>query len=469
MKKKLLIGIALIIVGIIAFKITKSITDKPIFSSSAKTKHLVVISIDSLNAQDYEQLTQLPNFKKLLDEGSHAKEVVGVYPSLTYPSHTSIITGTYPDKHGIYSNEISTPGSTNQPWRWYSKDVKVPTLYGLAEKSNMRVGSVLWPVMAGAKIDYNLPEIWTIHKKQSQILLSFKASTPLPLIEMYIRYGNKLDGQKQPWIDNFTTASSSKLIKEHKPNLFLIHLSDLDHARHRHGFMSTDAKEALKDEDTRIGKIVQATKDAGIYKSTTFIILGDHGFADVTSKISLNVAFRQNGLLTVDKNGKLTDWKAYVNNSDGSCQISLKNKNDIVVKNKVQELLNNLANDPNSGIAKVYTKEEAAEKRVTGDFEFMCEAKDGYCFNNDWNLQNVVNKIDPLDFDEYKKGFSVATHGYDPLKPNYRTFFMAAGPGIKKGVEIPSINLVDEGPTMAALLGLEMKNVDGRVLTEILN
>lgn len=464
MKNKAIIILNEIFLGV------KARLTKAVLPSSAKTKHLIVISVDALNAKDYQTIKKLPNFKKLLDEGSHAKEVIGVYPSLTYPSHTSIITGTYPNKHGIYANEICQPGVKLQKWNWYSSAIKVPTLYDIAKKSNMKVGAIFWPVMAGAKIDYNLPEIWTIDKSKSQTLLSLKSGTPLVILEMFLRYRKILEGTKHPNLDNFSTAAAAHLIKEHKPNLFLLHLTQLDHARHKHGVMSTNALDALKNEDNRIGQIIQATKDAGIYDDTTFIVLGDHGFSNVSYKICLNVAFRKSGLVDVDAYGKVTDWKAYANYTDGSCQIVLKDKNDVNVKNKVYTIINSFIADKNFGIKRIYTKDAARiQKKVSGDFEFMVEAKDGYYFANDWTLSDVVNKINPVDFDEYNEEYYVATHGYDPLKPNYRTFFMASGKGIKKGVEIPSINIVDEGPTMASLLGLKMNNVDGKVLTCMLN
>ena len=445
----------------------KTIVFKPRFSSSAKTHHLVVISIDALNAKDYDEMKDLPNFKQLMSSGSYAKEVVGVYPSLTYPSHTSIITGVYPDKHGIYANELNEPGVKEQHWHWQASEVKVPTLYGIAKKSNMKVGIMFWPVTAGAKVDYNFPEIWAVGKEKNQVMLTLKNGTIPFIAKCELKYGKERNGTKQPQLDNYITDCISDLIRTKKPNLTLVHLSELDHNRHKHGLMSNEAKDALKRMDSRVGKIVQSAKDAGIYNDTTFIVLGDHGFLDGDYKICLNTEFRKEGLITVDDKGKLTDWKAYMNYCDGSAQIYLKNPNDKETLEKVGQILNRLRNDPSSGIEAVYTKEQAAKKRVSGDFVYMLEAKKGYFFANDWtgNLIVKIDKNNIIDDDEYSY---LATHGYDPLKPNYRTFFMASGAGIKKGVVLDSINIVDEGPTMANLLGLSMPNCDGRVLNEMI-
>lgn len=439
---------------------------KPVFSASAKTRHLVVISVDALNARDFDELKGLPNFGRVIKEGSYAKEVMGVYPSLTYVSHTSIITGTYPEKHGIFTNEIAEPGQMHQYWYWFRKYIKVPTLYDMAEKANMKVGAIFWPVMGGAKIDYNLAEVWKVREDQNQIRISLKSGTPIPILKMYSRYGKLLNGISQPNLDNFSSACACYLIKSKKPNLFLLHLNEVDHARHKHGVMSENAKEALRHADRHFGEIVQAVKDAGIYDDTTFIILGDHGFADVDHVIYLNSAFRKEGLIDVDSDGKLISWKAYANYCDGSVQIKVK---DDDTKNKVRNLLERMKNDPDSGIMEIYTKEDLLKRRrLSGDYDFMCEAKKGYYFANDWDKDDVIRKVDKADFNEEDTVYYAATHGFDPETPEYRTFFMAAGKGIKKGVVIPKISLVDEGPTMADLLGLNLKDADGRVLKEMI-
>lgn len=461
----LLLSVIFVICGAIVF-FKKSA--KPAFSQNAKTKHLVVISIDALNAQDFDEMNNLPNIKKLIDNGSYAKEVVGIYPSLTYPSHTSIITGVYPDKHGIYTNERCEPGTYEQEWYWYRKDVKVPTLYDIAKAVNMKVGSLFWPVTGGANIDYLLAEIWPVKKTQNQIWMTLSSGSPFFILDINNKFGDLRDGKKQPQLDNFAAASAEYMMRTKKPNLSLIHFTELDHERHKHGVMSQEAEDALKRMDDRVGQIIQGTKDGGIYEDTTFVILGDHGFLDVDYKICLNVAFRKAGLITVNSKGELTDWKAYANYCDGSAQIVLKDNNDKDTEKKVKMILEALSKDSSSGIEAVYTKEEGAKKRVTGNFIFMVEGKEGYYFANDWNLDSVVNKIDINQFDEYNESFYIATHGYDPLKNGYRTFFMASGASIKKGVVLPSINLVDEGPTMAEILGLKMDNTDGRVLYEMI-
>lgn len=431
--------------------------------NSNNAEHLIVISIDALSSNDLSYLKTLPNFKNILEKASYAKEVESIYPTLTYPCHTTIVTGNYPNKHGIYNNTKLQVGKEKPDWYWYVDDVKCPTLYSKAREAGLKVGAIFWPVMAGAKINYNLAEIWPNDDKSNQTSLSLKTGSKLFILSAFLRYKYLLDGLKQPNLDNFTTKAASYMIKSRKPNLALFHLIDVDDARHHHGINSPEAYEALKRQDNRIGEIIQATKDAGIYENTTFILLGDHSFVDIQYKINLNVLFRQHGLLEIDSNGNIVDWKAYCHAGEGSAQIALKKPDDEKVKKEVETLLYSLEKDKNSGIEKIYSKEEAFNKGVSGIFDYMVEPKKGYCIKLDWTSEKVVEKLD------YEKGEYYGTHGFDPLKYDYSTLFIAFGKGIKENVIIPKIKLVDEGPTMAKILGLELKNTDGRVIQEIID
>lgn len=96
----------------------------------------IVISIDSLFTSDINHIKDLPNFKKILEGSSIVKNIDCVYPTLTYPCHTSIITGVYPDKHGISHNEKLMPETNSPDWYWYSKDIRTETIIDIAKENN---------------------------------------------------------------------------------------------------------------------------------------------------------------------------------------------------------------------------------------------------------------------------------------------------------------------------------------------
>jgi predicted AlkP superfamily pyrophosphatase or phosphodiesterase len=84
-----------------------------------------------LHAQEYG--LALPNLVRLTEDGMYSSGVRGVLPTVTYPSHTTLITGVSPAKHGISANTTFDPYNKNEKgWYWYAEDIKVPTLWDAA-------------------------------------------------------------------------------------------------------------------------------------------------------------------------------------------------------------------------------------------------------------------------------------------------------------------------------------------------
>ena len=137
-------------------------------SRPAQERHVLVISVDGLGASLYDLLAakiHISNLLRLRREGSYAEGVLGVYPTVTYPSHTTIVTGRMPAEHGIYSNLSSRePGKNTADWFWFAKAIKVPTLWDEARAHGLTTGAVFWPVAAGAPIYWDVPEIWDPQK-----------------------------------------------------------------------------------------------------------------------------------------------------------------------------------------------------------------------------------------------------------------------------------------------------------------
>lgn len=219
---------------------------------------LIVISLDSMGFRDLNELREfVPHLDQLIKQGTWVKKVKGIFPTLTYPSHTSIITGQYPAIHGIVNNTKLQPRRESPDWYWYRKDIKAMPLYDVAREAGMKTAAFLWPVTAGSKIDYNLAEIFPNRIWTNQVLVSLKASSPLFLYQMNHRFGKLRRGIKQPWLDDFVTACAADTIKNKQPDLTLIHLVDMDSMRHRNGVRSPQAKAALQRLDSRVAKIIR--------------------------------------------------------------------------------------------------------------------------------------------------------------------------------------------------------------------
>ncbi|WP_019243337.1 MULTISPECIES: alkaline phosphatase family protein [Bacillus] len=430
------------------------------------TEHLIVISFDCLSALDLPVLKTLPHFKEFLKKSTYCDNVETIYPSVTYPCHATIVTGNFPNRHGIINNTFIQPGIESPDWYWHRKHVKGTTLYDEAKKAGMKTAALLWPVTAKAKIDYNMPEIFANRPWHNQIAVSFFNGSPLYQLDMNKRFGHIRNGLNQPELDDFVLESTVQTIKTRKPHLMLIHFTDLDTMRHYHGFSSNEAQEALRRHDYRLGRIIESLKDSGIYENSTIIALGDHSALDESKAVKLNVLFKEQGLITTNNYGKIKDWKAYCKSCDGSAYVYIKNQNDTETKNKINLLLNQLVQDAENGIEKILTNEEAVKKGADGQCLYMIEAHKGYYFKefHEGNYIDTITREDVLS-----KRYTIASHGYSPEKDHYKTIFMASGKGIKSGQQLNSMHLVDEGPTFARLLGLHLGNTDGRVLEEILS
>ena len=137
-----------------------------------KSKRLIVISLDALGSTDFEMFSQLPNFKKFIDHAAFCRQVRSVYPSLTYPAHTTIVTGRPPAEHGIVNNILIQPERSSPDWFWQRKYIQGTTLYDEALKKGMQVAALLWPVTAKSDITWNLPEIFANHRWSNQIMTS---------------------------------------------------------------------------------------------------------------------------------------------------------------------------------------------------------------------------------------------------------------------------------------------------------
>lgn len=430
-----------------------------------KTKHLIVISFDGLSTLDFEDINSLPNFKNFIDESSYCKKVYSVYPTLTYPAHATIVTGKYPKNHGIINNTLLQPGRISPDWYWQRNYINGETIYDTAIDNGMTVAALLWPVTGKSRIQYNMPEIFANRPWQNQIMVSLLNGSPLFQFKLNNKFGSLRDGIKQPNLDNFIHSSLLYTIEEKKPNITFVHYTDLDTTRHNYGFNSKEANEAIKRHDIRLGEIIKTLKANDMYEDSTIIVLGDHSSLDEEKIINLNILLKENGHIQVDDHGKIINYKAIAKHCDGSAYLYVKDKQNQKLIDEVRALIEDF-NNKHKCIEAIYTSDEANELGADPQCALMLEANKGYYFLD--NIEGeIIKKIQPHEVWELH-GVTRSTHGYSPFKKDYTTVFIASGCGIKKGVVIDKMNLIDEAPTIAKILGLELKNVDGRIVEEFL-
>jgi predicted AlkP superfamily pyrophosphatase or phosphodiesterase len=210
-------------------------------ASGAQARPVLLISIDGLRPGDVSEADarglRIPNLRRLLSEGAHASEVRGVLPTVTYPSHTTLLTGAAPARHGVVGNTTFDPTQVNADgWFWYASDIGLPTLWDVAHRAGLTTANVHWPVSVGAAtIDWNLPQIWrTGHGDDAKLIAAL--ATPGLLTEL-----ERSEGAYAPGIDESIESDetrgrfAARLITLHRPDFITVYLTALDHTQHVEG------------------------------------------------------------------------------------------------------------------------------------------------------------------------------------------------------------------------------------------
>ena len=426
-----------------------------------RNAHVIMISVDGLVPDYYTEPARLglrvPNFLQMKLGGAYAAGVEGVFPSVTYPSHTTLVTGVRPATHGIYQNRIfeAPTDPQTEEWYWFTKDLKSETLWSIAKKAGLVTANVGWPVTAGAEIDYSMPEIKDPKENpagQSSRNRVLQYSTP-DLVTKAISATTSTDTST----DGRRTAISEYIINTYKPNLMLIHLLELDGAHHTYGPRSPEALKTAERMDELVGRIVEATRKAGIFDQTTFLLVSDHGFAEVTKRFEPNVVLVKEKLITLDASGKAVDWKAAAWPAGGSCAIVLRDANDKETAAKVTAIFNKIAAKDGSPIHRVLNQSEIKKMGAIPTALLMLDAAPGFGFGEQMTGPDT----------HVPKNYR-GTHGQLPTRAEMRSSLVIYGASARVGAQMTLARMVDIAPTAAAILGLSFTEIEGTAIAELL-
>ena len=426
---------------------------------------LFVLCLDALTSSDLDQMRQLPNFKWLFEEGSYVKHIEPVYPSFTYPCHCTIITGNTVKNHGVPHNEKLEIENPHSPWYNQRADVKCPTIFDYAKEAGYVTCSLSWPVSGKADIDLNMPMIIPMKYTGDDPGQFLYGNASDELMDRYFwKYSRYLKGKDRS-LDLYTMALAPDIIRDyHQPDVMFVKMCDLDSARHVNGVYSEEAEEQLRKHNYEFGVLLDSIRRYGDFEHTNFVVLGDHGQQNITRNLNVNVLLRDAGFIRCDEEGKLIYYDAYCHSVSLSAWIVLKDPSDDKMREKVYTFLRSLRDDPTYNIGYLYTKQEADELfGLVGPLDFVIEGKEPMNFSSTLQGKDAFEMY--LRPGQY---FSVASHGHLPWRDETTTF-VAAGPNVAKGVAIERSQMINEAPTMAAMLKLQMKNIDGKVIQELLN
>lgn len=428
---------------------------------------VVLISLDGLAGYYLDDpQAELTTVRQLAAEGTRAKAMKAVNPTVTWPNHTTLVTGVTPARHGVvgnnYFDRLAARKVTliSDPVFDKSEIVKVPTIYDLAKAEGLKTAAVYWPATRNAAaLDWTTPEV-----KQDSLVRKY--TTP-ELFEECQQAGLKITrpgaddgaaGSKEDPDDATWTKVFNLILEKHHPNLALLHLVNIDHTEHATGPQSPEAYAAIKTADDQVRNIWNVLKKEYPDKATLFVV-SDHGFSPIDHQVLPNVVLKKAGLVET-AGDRITGGAVQVVVQGGSALVYVL---DEVDRQGTIERVKKAFADV-EGVAKIVGVEDfdryglAEPQRNPHSPDLVLFAKMG------WSFGDTAAGSLPFIQKPERKG----SHGHDAELPELHATFVAWGYGIKPGAELGTIENTSVAPTIARLLGLAMPDVEGKPLEAML-
>ena len=389
------------------------VPNPPNAAAQQSKPYVVLVSLDGFR-YDYAERYGAKKLLALAARGASApKGMIPSYPSVTFPNHYTIMTGLYPEHHGIVANNFYDPArkerysgtdpTTNGDGSWYGGT----PLWALAEQQGMRSASFFWPG-SEAEIQGKRPSY-------------------------YLRFDDKFPDEKRveqilAWL---------QLPVEKRPHFITLYYSNVDHAGHTFGPDAPETGEAVRHVDEMVGKLSEGITALAL--RVDLIVIADHG-----------MEVEQGDWVTLDKWVDLSQFEtsgpllyAKSETDSGKAYTSLLGASD---KFKVYRRANlpkylHYDSNPRAGDPIVVP---------TGPYAVVAHEP-----------KSNGNPMKPV------RGL----HGFDPrVMPSMKAIFYAAGPDIRAGVTVAPFENIHLYPLIAKILGLQIGPVDGnlRVLEMVL-
>jgi predicted AlkP superfamily pyrophosphatase or phosphodiesterase len=421
-----------------------------------------MLSIDGLRADAVDDPTlALPAMRALMARGTRAKRLVPIFPTVTWPCHTTMVTGASPARHGVVGN-LTFDRARGEVVEHFgdrtTAPIRMETLWDRAHARGERVAGICWPKTRGvAAVADNIPEFYEqelFEQYASRPLWTELAQRKLP-VERYGAWSKSHPlGPMQDWL---SLEVALHLLRTRPPRLLLLHFLTLDSFQHDHGVESAEARWALVQMDALLGRLVDALSALGRLESTALIVFGDHGFVDVGTTHHLNQILREEHLLEVDGGGTVTRRRAWAAGNGGAAHVYILDGAPRTAEARLRERFGALPGVDVIGRERFRDLGLPDPTPDSAQGDLMLAADDGVFFTGH-----------PTEEQAAAAPVYVAAHGHAPTIPRLAAAFMMAGAGVREGAAIDRVSMLDLAPTAAVLLGLDLPHAEGRPLEEAL-
>ena len=424
-------------------------------SRRPRAEHVIVVSIDGLKPEYYlEERWPAPAMRQVLFRGAHARAVRSIFPSLTYPSHTTMATGALPARHGIWSNRTVEP-SDDPPWLSDADLIRVPALWDAVRAAGGTTAALNWPLTKGAAIDWNVPDVWP-GSDEEVVAAMADASTPQGLMAELER-----EATGRLHVDNFSSkllahdvrlaSMAAYLYERYRPTLLLVHVEGVVQIQQEPDWRNPRRIRAIACADLVVSLLLELIERTDAWDHTTLIVTGDHGMTEVHTQVRPNVWLVDAGLRPARFDG--SPWRATFH-ALGGCAFLRVTKPAARNAAAVRRVLDSLPNGVR-GTFRIVEREELDELGSDPEAPLALAAAPGFVLDQ---------RADAPD-QQPNPGMS---HGHHPELRDMVTGLVAAGAGIRAGAATPLLHLTGLAPLVAALLDLDFEAPDGATYVGLL-
>ncbi|NJL51758.1 MAG: alkaline phosphatase family protein [Hydrococcus sp. SU_1_0] len=370
---------------------------------------VILISFDGFR-WDYLEKVDTPNLDNLIANGVKAKALIPAFPTKTFPNHYTIVTGLYPENHGIIANTMYDP--------------QFNSTFSLGDRSSVEDGR--W---------WGGEPIWVTAKKQGQVSATlFWPGSEAPIKDIRPTYWEKYNGKLAYHKRVQKVLDWLELPTEKRPTFIALYFDEPDSQGHKYGSDSKEVRDAIGKVDTTLGWLLEALKQREILEKVNIIVTSDHGMTTISPE---RVIFLDDyiDLNTVE----IIDW---------SPVLALRPRNG--EKEKVYNALANAHPQLN-----VYYKKDIPERlhfrnhgRIT---PIIGIANEGWSITS----HSLLNSL--------KTQLLGGSHGYDNQLSSMHGIFIASGPVFKKGLIVESFENIHIYDLIAKILDLNPASNDGNL------
>lgn len=367
---------------------------------------VILVSIDGFR-WDYLQLHDAPTLKALAAGGVHATRLSPSYPSKTFPNHYTLVTGLYPQHHGIIANSFWDPADNAKfdmgkiDSRWWSGGEPV---WITAEKQGVRTGCFFWPGSEAGQQGFKATLVKPFNKKLKAV--------------------ERVDGLLE-WL---------ALPPAQRPRLCTLYFDIVDDMGHKFGPLAPETAAAVKEADDAVARLLAGLDRLGLRESTSLVIVSDHGMSEISPE---QTVFLEDLMDISQVRVEATGPYGGVRPKDGVDVAKL--VAGIRAKAPPQVHVYRREDMP----ARFHYSEGAAIPPILllADDHWSVEERSRWSLS--WARGNKGN------------------HGWDPATPNMGALFIASGPAFKHGVVIPDVANIHVYNLLCAALGIKPAPNDG--------